>query len=262
MSNSEENESLSLSQPTNKVTIMQHNAPLIQIQVEVDPESLSSSSPSSLSPISGSSSSPAVFVDHLTYSYESSKRRKAKKPPVLNDISIHVAKSLIYALLGSSGCGKTTLLRCIIGRLEPQLGSVKVFNRIPNSIGSDVPGAGVGYMPQELALISQFTMTETFKYYGTLYQMSSQAIQNRIQFLLELLDLTGLESKFVDNLSGGQKRRVSLAIALIHNPPLLILDEPTVGVDPLLRETIWKYLVRLTHQVIIHFSFSYFNLQL
>lgn len=249
MSNNKFDESLSFSESANKVTIMKHGAPTIQLQVQVDPESLSSQSPSSISPLSGSSS-PAVFVDHLTYSYESSKRKKAKKPPVLNDISIHVAKSLIYALLGSSGCGKTTLLRCIIGRLEPQLGSVKVFNRIPNSIGSDVPGAGVGYMPQELALISQFTMTETFKYYGTLYQMSSQAIQNRIQFLLELLDLTGLESKFVDNLSGGQKRRVSLAIALIHNPPLLILDEPTVGVDPLLRETIWKYLVRLTHQVI------------
>src|SRR5258708_822560 len=101
-------------------------------------------------------------------------------------------------------------------------------------------------MPQELALITQFTIKETLHYYAGFCSTNKAVINKRMHFLMQLLDLAHLENKFVDKLSGGQKRRVSLAIALINNPPLLILDEPTVGVDPILRETIWKYLVKIS----------------
>jgi ABC-type multidrug transport system ATPase subunit len=103
-------------------------------------------------------------------------------------------------------------------------------------------------MPQELALISQFTIKETLQYYAGFCNTDCNVFAKRMQLLLNLLDLTHFENKFVDKLSGGQKRRVSLAIALINNPPLLILDEPTVGVDPILREAIWSYLVKISKE--------------
>lgn len=96
-------------------------------------------------------------------------------------------------------------------------------------------------MPQEFALFPQFTINETMKYFGRVYHMSDKAIEERSNYLLDLLQLPSKRRK-ITNLSGGQQRRVSLAAALIHRPPLLILDEPTVGTDPLLRQGIWDYL--------------------
>lgn len=159
----------------------------------------------------------------------------------LKKINLTVPQGKIYALLGSSGCGKTTLLRCVLGRLKPQHGLIRVFNREPGSKFSPVPGCGVGYMPQELALFPDFTIKETLRYFGQLYKMSPKEIKSRTKFLITLLHLPE-KSRLVANLSGGQQRRVSLAAALVHHPPLLILDEPTVGVDPVLRKAIWEHL--------------------
>ena len=150
-----------------------------------------------------------------------------------------------YGLLGPSGCGKTSLLRCIVGRLQPDEGEIRIFGKIPGSAGSKVPGSQIGYMPQEIALFPDFTIEETLLYFGNLYRLRSSMIKQRTEFLLKFLDLPE-KTRLVGNLSGGQKRRVSLAASLIHSPPLLILDEPTVGVDPLLRQSIWDHLVTLT----------------
>ena len=106
-------------------------------------------------------------------------------------------------------------------------------------------GPRVGYMPQEIALFPDFTIDETLIFFARLYGMKDKEFRPRIKFLLSFLDLPD-KRRLVGNLSGGQKRRVSLAVSLIHSPPLLILDEPTVGVDPLLRQTIWQHLVHLT----------------
>lgn len=160
-------------------------------------------------------------------------------------ISLSLPRS--YGLLGPSGCGKTTLLRCIVGRLNPRQGSVHVFGRRPGRSGSYIPGPGVGYMPQELTLYPEFSIHETLTYFGRLFRIESHVLRERTAFLLRFLGLPE-KGRLVKNLSGGQKRRVSLAAALIHRPPLLILDEPTVGVDPLLRQSIWHYLVTLTHR--------------
>ncbi|XP_077547876.1 ABC transporter G family member 20-like [Haemaphysalis longicornis] len=155
-----------------------------------------------------------------------------------------VPRGGIYALLGSSGCGKTTLLRCVMGRKRYQNGTIRVFDMKPGTPGSKIPGSNVGYMPQELALYNSFSIAETLHFYARLFDMSAEACNERADFLIGLLDIPD-KTRLVSYLSGGQKRRVSLAISLIHSPPFVILDEPTVGIDPVLRKAIWDHLTNL-----------------
>ncbi|KAG5341337.1 ABCGN protein, partial [Acromyrmex heyeri] len=138
-----------------------------------------------------------------------------------------------YGLLGASGCGKTTLLSCI-GRRRLNSGEIWVLGGKPGTKGSGVPGKRVGYMPQEIALYGEFTIRETMMYFGWIFGMCTAEIVERLRFLLQFLDLPSQNR--LKNLSGGQQRRVSFAVALMHDPELLILDEPTIGVDPLLRQ--------------------------
>ncbi|XP_052805290.1 ABC transporter G family member 20-like [Mya arenaria] len=167
------------------------------------------------------------------------------KLQVLNSLNINVPRGCIYGLLGPSGCGKTTLLRSVLGRLQVDSGHVVVLGDKPGAHGHKVPGSMVGYMPQETALFVDLTIAETLQYYGRLHKMTSQLIQTRSDFLVEFLSLPD-KHRLVSQLSGGQMRRVSFCVALLHEPELLILDEPTVGVDPLLRERIWDHLINIT----------------
>lgn len=113
-------------------------------------------------------------------------------------------------------------------------GNILVLGGEPGSEDSGIPGPRVGYMPQELALYGDFTIQETFQYFGRIYKLPEDFTLSQMEFLCNLLDLPG-GSRFIKSLSGGQQRRISFAVALFHEPDLLILDEPTVGVDPLLR---------------------------
>lgn len=179
---------------------------------------------------------------------------------ILDDVSLAVCQSEIYGLLGASGCGKTTLLRLILGQLSPSSGSIQVFGQeIDPNEQSPSHLCNIGYMPQDIVLYNEFSTFEMLQYFGRLYRMPNNECMKRIDQLLKLLELdvgTGGDvghhhdcshrNQLIKHLSGGQRRRVSLAIALLHDPRLLILDEPTVGVDPLLRESIWKHLKYLT----------------
>ncbi|ODN02435.1 ABC transporter G family member 23, partial [Orchesella cincta] len=143
-----------------------------------------------------------------------------------------------YSLIGSSGAGKTALLSCIVGLRQWDSGSITVLGRKQRSSENDFLEIGkrVGYMPQEYALYEHLTIKEIFRYYGKLYGMTNSETKERWKFLSKLLELTSKRYTKIQNLSGGERRRTSLSLALVHRPDLLILDEPTVGLDCLVRQ--------------------------
>ena len=156
---------------------------------------------------------------------------------VLQGLGMTVDEGSIYGLLGPSGCGKTTLLKVILGFLAPQSGKVEVKG--------EIPGSDVGYSPQEIALYPDLSIAETLRFHGRLHGMDANRILARQSWLIDFLDLPN-PARTVGKLSGGQKRRVSLAVALLHEPGLLLLDEPTVGVDPELRARLWDHLQEIS----------------
>lgn len=165
--------------------------------------------------------------------------------PVLRELNLTVPQGTIYALLGPSGCGKTTILRCIIGRLSVDEGTILVLGSPP--VKSFAYKQTFGYMPQDIALCEHLTGSETLHLYGTIAGMSAKQIKERCKFLIEFLHIT-FKKQFIKHLSAGQQRRISLAVALIHEPSILLLDEPTVGVDPPLRRSIWNYLYMMANE--------------
>ncbi|XP_027863284.1 ABC transporter G family member 23 isoform X3 [Xiphophorus couchianus] len=170
--------------------------------------------------------------------------RSYGKLKVLTNLNLTVPQGQIYGLLGPSGCGKTTLLKCMVGTLKISRGHITVLGKPPAFPGHEVPGKMVGYMPQELALYNEFTISDTLTFFGRIHGLTSKETQARMNFLIDFLHLPQKNS-LVRKLSGGQRRRVSLGAALLQNPELLILDEPTVGVDPVLRAKIWQHLVEI-----------------
>ncbi|XP_001950287.1 ABC transporter G family member 23 [Acyrthosiphon pisum] len=157
---------------------------------------------------------------------------------VLNGFNMNVEKGTIYGLLGPSGCGKTTLLSCIIGRGRLDSGHIQLSVKKKKEIG---------YMPQDLALYDEFNILETFHYFGSLYEMSYEDIIDKGEKLINLMEMPPAKTQF-GSMSGGQQRRFSLCTALLHDPSLLILDEPTVGLDPIISASIWEYLQDLTNR--------------
>lgn len=160
---------------------------------------------------------------------------------VLNGINLSVPRGTVYGLLGPSGCGKTTLLRSIVGTININKGTILVLGQPPGGAKTESGNSAVGFMPQDISLNENLTIKESFQFYGAINGMTTSMIQKKRKFFMELLGISNA-NKTIDTLSGGQKRRASLAIALLHEPKLLILDEPTVGVDPVLRKKIWEYL--------------------
>ncbi|ODM94472.1 ABC transporter G family member 20 [Orchesella cincta] len=144
---------------------------------------------------------------------------------VLHNFNMTVQEGTIYSLLGSSGCGKTTILSCCVGVKSLDSGHILINGAEPGTRASGVPGRHVGYMPQDIALYNEFSIGEVLQYYGRMYGMSSSTVAKNMDFLIGFLALPKPDRR-IGSLSGGQKRRVSLSVALIHRPKLLILDEP------------------------------------
>lgn len=164
------------------------------------------------------------------------------KQPVLTGIDLQVRHGEIFGLLGPSGAGKTTLVKQFAGLDIPSEG-------INSVMGEKMPSLKVmeriGYMAQSDALYTELTAKENLDFFGALYKMNKATRKKRIPDVLALVNLTAHEHKLVSSYSGGMKRRLSLAATLLHEPELLILDEPTVGIDPVLRKSIWETFNRL-----------------
>ena len=161
---------------------------------------------------------------------------------VLNQIDLTLPSGMIYGLIGPSGAGKTTLIKSILGMEAVDSGTVDVMGtRMPNRAVM----AQVGYMAQSDALYETLTACENLKFFGQLMSVPKQKLVQMIDYAAGLVDLTSQLDQRVSGYSGGMKRRLSLAIALIQDPRLLILDEPTVGIDPELRQQIWAELNKL-----------------
>jgi ABC-2 type transport system ATP-binding protein len=162
---------------------------------------------------------------------------------VLSDIALTVNQAEIFGLLGPSGSGKTTLVKLIAGIDTPSAGEVFVLNEKMPKLSML---SKIGYMGQSDALYSELTARENLAFFASLFGLRGQKQKQRIQEVMQLVGLTEHLNKSVASYSGGMKRRLSLAIALLHEPSVLILDEPTVGIDPVLRKSIWEELQKLS----------------
>jgi len=151
---------------------------------------------------------------------------------VLHEIDFQVPEGEVTGLLGPSGCGKSTLMRAIVGVQIVQGGSVTVLGK---PAGSAELRPRVGYVTQAPSVYLDLSVEENLHYFATVVR----ADRSRVAAVMKAVDIEGLAGRKVGNLSGGQIARVSLATALLNEPPLLVLDEPTVGLDPVLRRDLW-----------------------
>lgn len=161
------------------------------------------------------------------------------KAVILKDVTTQFEPGLITGLIGPSGAGKTTLIKCILGMTTMDSGTISInSNRIPNR---EILRS-IGYMSQSDALFDDLTAVENLKFFTKLYihKALKLDINEQIERTLEIVNLSHEKHKKVKAFSGGMKRRLSLAISMIQNPDILILDEPTVGIDPRLRKSIWN----------------------
>ena len=162
----------------------------------------------------------------------------------VDGISFNVNEGELFAFLGQNGAGKSTTISIICGRLLKDAGSVKVNNY---DLDKDVDAIkrDIGVVFQNSALDAQLTVIDNLKSRAALYGIFGSELEKRIKELTELLDLGELLKRPLSKLSGGQKRRIDIARALIHKPKILILDEPTTGLDPQTRKTVWNVIKKL-----------------
>lgn len=161
---------------------------------------------------------------------------------ILKGIDLHVPEGSLVGLLGPSGSGKTTLVKSIIGMNRLSKGEVRIFGeKMPNLTSI----SKIGYMAQSDALYEDLSAMDNLVFFGSLLGMKGKTLSERASELLDFVDLSADRKKLVHDFSGGMKRRLSLAITLMHRPKLLILDEPTVGIDPVLRRKFWDEFTQL-----------------
>ncbi len=162
----------------------------------------------------------------------------------LDDMSLAVAPGSLVGVIGPSGAGKTTALRLLTGSLRPTSGSARVLGEDPTAL-HERTRERIGFMPQDIALYEDLTVRENLDFVASLFGLLWPRRRRRIRTMLSWLELTEARNRRASRLSGGMQRRLQLGCALVHDPDLVFLDEPTAGVDPLLRQTIWAELRRL-----------------
>jgi ABC-2 type transport system ATP-binding protein len=178
-----------------------------------------------------------ISYDNIIHTRDLSKTFAGET--AVDKLSLDVPSGTIFGFIGPSGCGKTTSVRLLLGIYKPDSGEAEVLNCAPQQFGR-AEQAQIGYMPQQFVLYPELSVWENLNFAASLYGVPLRR-KDRLNTLLELVELTGHEKKKVGNLSGGMQRRLGLAAAIIHNPQLIFLDEPTAGIDPVLRRKFWDY---------------------
>ena len=176
---------------------------------------------------------PVIAIDHL--------RVIRGKRPAIHDLSVQIARGTITGLLGPSGCGKTTLMRSIVGTQIITGGTVTVLG---HPAGAASLRSRVGYLPQDPTIYDDLRIVDNVRYFGSLYGMDVKSADEAVS----VVGLDDHRTALCGNLSGGQRTRVSLACALVAAPDLLVLDEPTVGLDPVLRVDLWQQFHQLAQR--------------
>jgi ABC-2 type transport system ATP-binding protein len=177
-----------------------------------------------------------LTISHLRKSYGSLA--------AVDGVSFSVEAGQLVGLLGPNGAGKTTTVSMIAGFVTPDAGAVLV-NGAPLKGDTDPKKQKIGLVPQDLALYDELSARANLRFFGALYNLSGQALDKACRSALELVGLAGRERDLVKTFSGGMKRRLNLAAGLLHDPDILLLDEPTVGVDPQSRNAIFDNLEEL-----------------
>ncbi|MDX9871736.1 MAG: ABC transporter ATP-binding protein [Clostridia bacterium] len=166
--------------------------------------------------------------------------------PAACGINLHIKEREIFGLVGPDGAGKTTLLRMINGLIAPDQGEVSIMAK--KASGLDEIREDIGYMPQRFSLYGDLTVMENIRFFGSLYHLSAAIIRQRAEEILELTNMQPFTQRLAADLSGGMKQKLALTCALVTRPRLLLLDEPTYGVDPDSRKEFWKILYRLNKE--------------
>jgi ABC-2 type transport system ATP-binding protein len=186
--------------------------------------------------MSGNEVPPAVVLDGVTKTFPG--------VTAVDDVTLAVPRGTILGVIGPSGAGKTTLIRLLTGGLRPTAGHVRVLSERPSRFRRQTRER-IGYMPQLFSLMPDLTAGENVDFVASLFGMLWLKRRRRVREMLRLVELWDVRGRRASKLSGGMQRRLELACALVHDPVLLLLDEPTGGVDPLLRRSIWDELRRL-----------------
>lgn len=180
-----------------------------------------------------------IAIEQLTKRYPSATK------DTLRGIDLVIHQRDKYGILGPNGAGKTTLISILCGILQQSTGTVAYPT---TNAPTATPTRKIGFVPQEYSFFQELTPIQNLEYFGAMYKLSAEQIDKRSHHILEVLGLGEVKAKKVQTFSGGMKRRVNLAIGIIHNPDILFLDEPTVGVDVQSKVAILKFLNELNEK--------------
>lgn len=194
---------------------------------------------------------PAIVIEHVA--------RRFGELQAVRDVTLTIERGEIFGLVGPDGAGKTTLMRMLAGVLHPDAGRI-VLEGIDVAVDPERAKTALGYMPQRFGLYEDLTVHENIFFYGELFEVQRAQYRARMAQLLDAAGLAPFGSRLAGKLSGGMKQKLGLVCALIHTPKVLLLDEPTTGVDPVSRRDFWAILYQLREQgVTIVMSTAYMD---